>query len=1289
MTSPPSDTSALTPRLRTTSLPQSTSNSKSAVTPQAAPAATLSPSSESSSDDEFPDLEAFRSRGQAPSSQYHLPRKQYPRSSPAIKIDGAGTDVRRAQSASASLASSLGSDLGFNIGRGRSLSPSSNPRSRDISPTPSAGLDASWWALPETGAPPWKDQPKRKSSIPASEVDGYDRTKERVALAVRSCLGNVVDVGHELLSIGVDLLELAPVPGLAPAARTLLNIWDAVDGVDVNFNRCLRLADRCARLLISIREEVREAGDAVGEELRDPIAALEEVFLHVLEFMRKQVRRPFLKRFLKRDETQEDIDECNKRLDDATKLFTTSIVIRILRKTYEMDAQRQKDTRAIIKTIISSSIPQTDPPLSPILLSPEDNRPTNDPSKEKPAPVTHFITTSNALGLSETIDISTIPPDNVIPLLNSLQESQNSLDRTNDIASLRQLMLKAIQASSDAEMIDMLQVKHEQMPDAIKTLQRALETIEKRRNQAPLDTIPPGVIIGKVKRRYSLKSGDNQEGGLQRSKTVLSIESTTSSKSTGGSSSAGGGSRRTRDTLEQEFIESGISALVRMSQGQNTNLPSWTITKFEINREKKIGVGGFSDVYRGTWKGRTVAIKVLKMETEKKLFIREVEIWKTLHHPHVLELYGASSALEPPWFFVSPYQKHGSLVDYLKKVARDLQDPALTPTFRPDRSPRKTSTIPLPLRSNRATSPTPQRSPLSPLGPNSPKAPLREEFKIRPEWDLLRFMHEIAKGMEYLHSRGVLHGDLKAANVLVDDSYRCVITDFGQSEMRSTAFRITGRQPTRGTLRWQAPEILMGKSELTREADVYAFAIACVEIINMGKLPWGSLLEDETIRNMVVKEDSRPEIAEDSRFNTPALQVILKACWNRDPDRRPPFFEVSKDLKRIRQTFENGDVMDTPKGSLTPLPEEQPPSSPSPDMKPLPLPPVGSPVGTAINILWPEASGGGHREETVANGPIEFPVPVFFKDLTPKPSVPISSVDDDVSDDIELVDLDYYPEVARVDATTAAVWNERRYRLLLTHDFHPSLVLPLWQPSAVSLGAVGYLSKPRGEFITLFNALYPDNSKHPLAKSFPSIHGYGKVEHGSQTRDTRSLSQKGWDSIAGLLSRANKNDHKEGDIPISRRFTYPLRAGHVSAHLCTQITKYVYLQDLKAAKRWFKANIDNIMHAYPTIQREDIYLVIGLLNTPNYGLFVSHSHPDGHVHFNVHKASKIGQPWGTFTTDSTAHAARNQSGPCYDEADTRPRIEASKVSIHGGEWETVLISRLRFRADEDEPTARV
>lgn len=56
---------------------------------------------------------------------------------------------------------------------------------------------------------------------------------QRVAVAARSVLGTTLDITHEALLTSVDLLDLAPVPGLAIAARTLLNVWDCLQKVDV------------------------------------------------------------------------------------------------------------------------------------------------------------------------------------------------------------------------------------------------------------------------------------------------------------------------------------------------------------------------------------------------------------------------------------------------------------------------------------------------------------------------------------------------------------------------------------------------------------------------------------------------------------------------------------------------------------------------------------------------------------------------------------------------------------------------------------------------------------------------------------------------------------------------------------------------------------------------------------------------------------------------------------------------------------------------------------------------
>lgn len=67
----------------------------------------------------------------------------------------------------------------------------------------------------------------------------------------------------------------------------------------------------------------------------------------------------------------------------------------------------------------------------------------------------------------------------------------------------------------------------------------------------------------------------------------------------------------------------------------------------------------------------------------------------------------------------------------------------------------------------------------------------------------------------------------------------------------------------------------------------------------------------------------------------------------------------------------------------------------------------------------------------------------------------------------------------------------------------------------------------------------------------------------------------------------------EGVNSISRRASFPLRAGHKVAYMYTESTEYSYLQNVNAAKMWFKANVDRIMDIYGVehnVHREDLFL---------------------------------------------------------------------------------------------------
>ncbi|KAJ7188007.1 hypothetical protein C8R46DRAFT_1205222 [Mycena filopes] len=1171
-------------------------------------------------------------------------------------------------------------------------------------PPPSA--PASWWGRngrDEVLPRPWRDPPKRQGTIPSEQTDSWAHTRKRVTVAAAHVLGTSLRVTHEALLLSSEFLDIVPVPvpGLRSAAKILLAIWDSVQSVDFNRMACLRLTERCADILLSVREEISDADDHVGEELAGPIGKLVSSFTRVHNFMLKQIHRPFLKRYLKREEIVRDIAGCDKAVGEALSMFGASILTSLTAEVQAAELSRQSDTRALLQSVIRSQ-QLVAPPVSAIqglgITLPKDT-PGLPPSSSHKSLAAH----PEAL-------VEEIHPDAVLPTLQNLHTMQNTIDLAHDTADLRTLMRDAVSQSSDAEMIRVLQVGREEMPEALKTLQRALERAGAVTNP-PSPSVPFDVS--------PIPSGDSS------TLAPLTIERSITSSSSGSSAmgySAGVG----RDMLDREFMESGIDALRRLSRGGDLpGLPSWTITRYEVDRDVKIGMGFFSDVYRGTWRNRTVAIKVLAECTPRELFVKEVGIWKGLQHPHVLELYGASGASgEGPWFFVCPYEKYGCLSEFLRKLASANQ------AF--------DHVSGLGGRERNASFPG-----WTPVGGGSV---IRDGGRSRQasvsgdllgvhggkEGDLLRFMHEIAKGMDYLHGKGVLHGDLKAANILVDDHIHCLVSDFGQSEMKSEVFRISGTSPPHGTLRWQAPELMSGHCQLTTAMDVYGFAMCCVEILTMGRIPW-PLSNDDDVRHFVTKENTRPSIPP-SRFNTPALQEILRVCWHKDPFVRPPFSKIVKDAKQLRKSFcgPSSNPEDIPSPRIPDWQEVDDDymytSRPSPDMHPIPLPGdspprnlVGSvpffsgssPPSTAANSqntsfhtardtsqspddsLASLSSSLIHaslsfKEDTVATPRTHMTEEVLFtpsnrtSTLLPSTIPQLNPSEEDLNH-LLLGNRDGNESPPPADDRMAQLRNERRYRLLLGHEFHPSLTLPLWSPSPVSLGAVGYLSKPTGAFVTIFNCFTPEKSATGLLRTLPSVHGYGQVATGSQRQDKRNAAQRGLDAIAGLLTfKTNKSEGKA--LVVAARS--PLRNGHKAAYLCTETTMYRYVEHLDAPKKWFKANVDAIMETYGPIhqiQKEDLFLVIGTLSAPDYALFVSHKHPDGQAHFNVFSSTKAGQPWGTFTTDTGSELA----GPYYHEPVVSNPLSASKVSTNSAShvWDTVLIARLRFKPDVLEPTS--
>lgn len=394
-----------------------------------------------------------------------------------------------------------------------------------------------------------------------------------MARAARSAFGANTHILPETLTIGMDDLEFAPVIDLQTSAKTLLNIWDALQIVDFNRQSCLRLAERCADTLFSVREEINETSQVVSIELQESIKRLEGVFVDVLLFLRKQNHRPFLKRYLKREEIHRSLMECDESLSNTLGLFSVSHLSDFVLASSncprcQISVQiRLLKSAAVMKDKVNGSFSAD---------SISDCSPT----------VVHSTCTAQNLSNSYSdADVRT--------KLYALRVQQNKADVARDAADLREVMSQALLEGSDAVMMSVLQVGRDEIPEAIKALQRALEKESSSQdlvfNQKDTFTTYQSRLSAIADESAERRGSAPALGLLQQSKftaprrkTVATLNLATDNRNAVHcTASTMGNESHTiqRDTLDREFMESGIDALRRLSHDGVSTLPNWTITR--------------------------------------------------------------------------------------------------------------------------------------------------------------------------------------------------------------------------------------------------------------------------------------------------------------------------------------------------------------------------------------------------------------------------------------------------------------------------------------------------------------------------------------------------------------------------------------------------------------------------------------------------------------------------------------------------------------------------------------
>ncbi|XP_070549483.1 fibroblast growth factor receptor 4-like [Ptychodera flava] len=294
-------------------------------------------------------------------------------------------------------------------------------------------------------------------------------------------------------------------------------------------------------------------------------------------------------------------------------------------------------------------------------------------------------------------------------------------------------------------------------------------------------------------------------------------------------------------------------------------MPGEIVLEFpkEYVRQKDfIGEGTFGRVFKAeAWElcdrdGVTVvALKTTKdnaPEDDKQKLTGELELLKTIgRHKNILSLVGYCTKTEPTYLLLD-YMALGNLQKYLRDFRKSNAD---NYTNAEGKSPSLSSS------------------------------------------DLISFAGQIASAMVYLSSEKVIHGDLAARNVMLNDDRICKVTNFGRDldNLRGNA----DDNETQLPVRWMAPEVLWS-SEFSIEGDVWSFGVVVWEIVTLGNTPYPGMSAKEVIEYL--KKGSRMVRP---KYCNEDLYLLMMKCWSQKPTRRPKFNDLVHELEEMEGDTED------------------------------------------------------------------------------------------------------------------------------------------------------------------------------------------------------------------------------------------------------------------------------------------------------------------------------------------------------------------------------------------------
>ncbi|CAL9060604.1 unnamed protein product [Musa banksii] len=261
------------------------------------------------------------------------------------------------------------------------------------------------------------------------------------------------------------------------------------------------------------------------------------------------------------------------------------------------------------------------------------------------------------------------------------------------------------------------------------------------------------------------------------------------------------------------YNEGSLSGASRCSStekvlGSQSKVVDWEIDRRFLKMGKKIARGSCGDLYRATYLGQDVAVKILRADQLNEAllleFNQEVDILRRVHHKNIVHYIGA--CVKPTELcIITEYMTGGNLYDHLHKQHISLELP-----------------------------------------------------------HLLKFSIDICKGMDYLHQNNIIHRDLKTANLLLDANSVVKVGDFGVARFQNQEGVMTAET---GTYRWMAPEVI-NHQHYDNKADVFSFAIVLWELAT-SRVPYDNMTPLQAA--LGVRQGLRPDIPKDMHPTLAAL----------------------------------------------------------------------------------------------------------------------------------------------------------------------------------------------------------------------------------------------------------------------------------------------------------------------------------------------------------------------------------------------------------------------------------